>query len=120
MDQAGMKKQLSDLYKLLKFVDPDLCNHLGILTPHESHTRLLDIQSLPDSIVIGHDCMFALCYRESRVEQHVLLLSMAAHHVQTRVYLQRHNANLGGKLTEFLIGYAGNCLFHVMLIPDGR
>lgn len=31
-----MKKQLSDLHMLLKFLDPDLCNHLG--TRLDMHT----------------------------------------------------------------------------------
>jgi hypothetical protein len=29
MDQAGMKRQLHQLNVLLRFVDPELCNHLG-------------------------------------------------------------------------------------------
>lgn len=29
MDQAGMKTQLSQIHKLMQFVDPELCSYLG-------------------------------------------------------------------------------------------
>lgn len=29
MDQAGMKIQLSQIHKLMQFVDPELCSYLG-------------------------------------------------------------------------------------------